>query len=63
MEFMSGIVPVLWKILDKHRNCSINVSTIDEKLTVNILQGRRKKTFAHHDSEVILQLLKHYLLY
>ncbi len=61
MELINKIMVVLWNILDTKKDCSINVATIDEKLTVNILRGRRRKTFSHHDGNIVLMELKQYL--
>jgi hypothetical protein len=61
MDFISKIMPVLWQIIEKKKRCSINVSSLDEILTVNILLGRKKKVFSHPDCDYLLYQLKEYL--
>lgn len=61
MDLINKIMAVLWNILDAKKDCSINVATIDEKLTVNILRGKRRKTFSHCDGNIVLRELKQYL--
>lgn len=65
MEYVAQIMPVLWQIIDKQKNkrkCRVNVSTIDDKMTVSFLFGRRTKRFSHKDSKVLLEELQQYLL-
>lgn len=54
-------MPVLWQIIDKKKKCAVNVSTIDDKLTVSILFGRRTKRFTHTDSNILLAELQQFL--
>ena len=61
MEFINKIMPVIWQIVEKKKKCSVNVSTIDNKLTVNILFGRRKKIFSHPCGDVLLSQLQKFL--
>jgi hypothetical protein len=61
MDFISKILPVLWQIIEKKKKCSINVNSLDEILTVNILFGRKKVVFSHPDSDYLLYQLKEYL--
>lgn len=61
MEFVNKLMPVLWRIIEKKKRCSINVSTVDEKLTVCILTGRRKQIFSNNDVDFVLFQLERYL--
>lgn len=65
MDLMSKIIPLIWQIMDKNSNkrkCKVNVSTIDDKLTVSFLFGRKIKQFAHADSNILLAELQQYFL-
>jgi hypothetical protein len=61
MELLTKILPMLWQIIEKNKNCAVNVSTIDNKLTINILFGRKKKSFSHSNEAIILSQLKEFL--
>lgn len=54
-------MPILWQIVEKKKKCAVNVSTIDNKLTVTILFGRRKKRFVHTDESILLNQLQSFL--
>jgi len=60
MEFINNLLPTLWAIVEK-RNCAVNITTIGNKLTVNILFGKRKKTFCDKDQNQVLLQIKQYL--
>jgi hypothetical protein len=60
MEFINKILPTLWAIVEK-RKCAVNISSIENKLTVNILLGKRRKTFCDKDENLLLQQLQNYL--
>jgi len=60
MEFINKMLPTLWAIVEK-RNCAVNITTIENKLTVNILLGRSKKTFCDIDQNLVLKQLEQYL--
>lgn len=60
MEFINKILPTLWAIIEK-RNCAVNISSIENKLTVNILLGKRRKTFCDQDETLLLKQLEQYL--
>jgi hypothetical protein len=62
MELYNKIMPVLWKILDSTKDGAINIATIDKKLTINILLGKRKKTFTHEDEKIVLRYLEDFLI-
>lgn len=53
---------VLWAIIEKNKNCSVNVATIDNKLTVNILRGKRRNTIADTDGNIVLLKLQQFAL-
>lgn len=61
MDFINKIMPVLWQIVEKKKRCAVNVTTIDDKLTVNILLGRRRKIFSNPNTDILLSQLKGYL--
>lgn len=54
MDFLNQVMPVLWHVLSKNKRGAINVSTVDENLTVNILLGRKRKIFVNSDPNVLL---------
>jgi hypothetical protein len=54
MDFINRIMPILWKLLIKNPKCKINVATIEDKLTVNILLGKRRRTYAHKDIDILI---------
>lgn len=60
MEIMSRLMPVLWQILKKHNKGAINVSTVDENLTVNILLGKKRKVFKSRDHGLVLVDIKRF---
>lgn len=61
MDFLSKIMPILWQIVEKKKQCAVNVSTIEDKLTVTILFGRKKKRFSHSDESMLLYELRNFL--
>jgi hypothetical protein len=60
MEFINKMLPTLWAIVEK-RKCAVNISTTENKLTVNILLGKRRKTFCDKDENQVLKQLQQYL--
>ena len=62
MDLIKNLLPTLWAILDKNKKCAINAATIDGKLTVNILLGRRRKKFSHENEQVLLSQLQQFLV-
>lgn len=56
MEF-KNLVPTLWEIIGKGK-CAINISSLDNKLTITILYGKRRKTFCDNNTEKLLMDLK-----
>ncbi len=60
MEFINKMLPTLWAIIEK-RKCAVNISSIENKLTINILLGRRRKTFCDKDENILLKQLQQYL--
>ena len=54
MDFVNEVMPVLWHVLSKHKRGAINVSTVDENLTVNILLGKKRKSFVNSDPNLLL---------
>lgn len=55
-------MPTLWQIINKYRNCRINITTIDNKLTVSILRGKKINVYADSDIKILLLNLKKHLL-
>jgi hypothetical protein len=62
MEIYNIIMPVLWKILDSTKDCAINIATVEKKITINILLGKKRKTFAHEDEKIVLRHLEDFLI-
>lgn len=62
MDLINKIMGVLWAIIEKNKNCSVNVATIDNKLTVNILRGKRRNTIADTDGNIVLLKLQQFAL-
>jgi hypothetical protein len=61
MDYIKVIMPVIWQIIEKKKRCAVNISTVNDKLTVNILFGRRRKIFSHSDNNVLLSQLQGFL--
>ncbi len=61
MELFNKILPMLWQIVEKHKDCAVNVSTFEDKLTVRILKGRKTKSFSHHDDTILIKQLQSYI--
>jgi hypothetical protein len=62
MEFITAIKPIIWKIIDKKKKYAVNVSSLDNELTVSILSGRKTKRFTNKDSAIVLSQLEKYLI-
>lgn len=62
MDLIRKLLPTLWQILDKNKKCAINVATIDGKLTVSILFGKRKKVFSHHHDDILIDQLQQFTI-
>ena len=65
MDLLNKIIPLIWQIMDKNcsnRKCKVNVATIDDKLTISFLFGRKIKRFSHADSNILLAELQQYYL-
>lgn len=61
MDLIKSIMPVLWQIIEKNKKCAINVSTYEDKLTISILFGKRKKRFIETDGRSLVTDLQHFL--
>lgn len=61
MELFKKILPMLWQIIEKNKDCAVNVSTIENKLTIRILKGRKTKSFSHDDDTVLISQLQQYI--
>ena len=61
MDYIKVIMPVIWQIIEKKKRCAVNISTVNDKLTVHILFGRRRKIFSHSDNNVLLSQLQGFL--
>jgi hypothetical protein len=60
MDLFQKIIELAWLILDKNKECAINIATIDNKLTVSILKGRRRKTYCDSDANIVLSQMRQY---
>jgi hypothetical protein len=60
MDLFQKIIELAWLILDKNKKCAINIATIDNKLTVSILRGRRRKTYCDADANIVLMKMRQY---
>jgi len=45
MENVAEVVPFLWRLVEKNKKCSINVTTKENDIIVSIWSGRRWKRF------------------
>lgn len=54
------IIPALWKLLEK-KKCAINISNIDNELSVSIIRKGRVKRFVNESTELLLLDIKNYL--
>jgi len=61
MDLLHKVIELAWSILDKNKKCAINIATIDNKLTVSILKGRRRKTYCDEDTNKVLVQMRQYL--
>jgi hypothetical protein len=60
MDVLS-MIPALWKLLDK-KNIAINVTNLDNAITVSILKSRRvKRKFVNTDSAMLIADIEQYL--
>ena len=62
MDLITKIMDVLWAIIEKNKDCKVNVATIDNKLTVNILRGKRRNTIADTDGNIVLLKLQQFAI-
>lgn len=62
MDLLHKVIELAWSILDKNKECAINIAIIDNKLTVNILKGRKRKTYCDNDANIVLLKLKQHLI-
>ncbi|HMF72312.1 MAG TPA: hypothetical protein VK616_12620 [Flavitalea sp.] len=60
MEYVSSLLPTLWKIIEK-KGGAINVSTIDNELVVSIIGKKRIKRFKSADSHDLITNINQYL--
>ena len=58
MDLFKKVIELAWLILDKNKKCAINIATIDNKLTVSILRGRRRKTYCVSDANIVLMKMR-----
>jgi hypothetical protein len=61
MDLLHKVIELAWSILDKNRECAINIATIDNKLTVNILRGRRRKTYCDADANIVMMKMRQHV--
>lgn len=62
MDFLNKVIEAACSILVKNEKCSINIETIDNKLTVRILKGRRLKTYCDKDSNIVIMKMKEHFI-
>jgi hypothetical protein len=62
MDLITKIMAVLWAIIEKNKDWKVNVATIDNKLTVNILRGKRRNTISDTDGNIVLLKLQQFAL-
>lgn len=60
MEFIAGLKPLLWQILEKKKEYAINVSSLDNELTISILFGKKLKRFKNKNNNILLSEIKQY---
>jgi len=63
MDYTKRIIPILWKFLDKKRNCSlsVNIATIDDELVVSIIDGKKIRRFKNMGNRPFEENLSFYL--
>jgi hypothetical protein len=61
MDLLHKVIELAWSILDKNRECAINIATIDNQLTVNILRGRRRKTYCDADANIVMMKMRQHV--
>lgn len=60
MNLLHKVIELAWSILEKNKECAINIATIDNKLTVNILRGRRRNTYCDADANIVMFKMRQY---
>jgi hypothetical protein len=60
MDLLHKVIELAWSILDKNKECAINIAIIDNKLTVNILRGRKRKTYCDSDANIVMMQMRQY---
>jgi hypothetical protein len=61
MDFYNQIIDIIGKIIEKRKECLVNITHKDDKLTVNIFFGKEKKSFSNYDGRLIISQLTKYL--
>jgi len=62
MEHVAKIMPVLWAFIEKHKKCSVGITTIGNKVIVTLMWGKvRWKRFAHRDAVLLTQQIQDFL--
>lgn len=62
MENVAKIMPVLWSFIEKHKRCSVGISSIEDKVIITLLWGKiRWKKFAGRDMVLLQKQVSDYL--
>jgi hypothetical protein len=54
MENVAEVVPFLWKLIEKNKKCSVNVTTKEDDIIVSILNGRRWRRFKSKTTDCLI---------
>jgi hypothetical protein len=61
MYILYKVIELAWSIVEKNRECAINISTIDNKLTISILRGRRRETYCDADAKIVMMKMRQHV--
>lgn len=62
MENVTKIMPLLWSFIQKHKRCSVGISSIEDKVIITLLWGKiRWKKFAGKDMILLQKQVSDYL--
>lgn len=59
MDDLNKLICVLWSIIEKNRECAINITNRENEIVVNILSGKKYKRFKNNNALMLINNLKY----
>jgi hypothetical protein len=58
MEYVTEVMPYLWRLIENNKKCSVNVTTKENEIIVSIWSGKRWKRFKNKTTDALIANLQ-----